>query len=228
MKYTFILLSIVSTSLFAETVHIKNFNVLQSLNLNEVSKVRKNKAPFKVKPGMHQIRYRKDDGLMWDSLNITFLALGKTAKFKIASPLFIAIKDEDSFVLPAQNSLQGYSITSNVGKPKIVKTWDNKTREYCVLKKLEKEIEVCEPAMDYIPFTFRDKVQVRGGGSSFCYKKPTTEIIWGKQFVYYKHRQTQAEAIFKLISGRGNEIVAQGNFLKTEIESKRIKADKCN
>jgi len=228
MKYSLGLFIFLATSVFADTIHLKDFNVFQSLKLNEISKVRKKKSPFMVKPGTHQIKYRKDDGISWDSLNITFLALDKTAKFKIAKPLFKAIKYENTFTLPADGSLQAYSINSNYGKARVVKTWNNSLKEDCVLRRLERTEEVCEPAMDYIPFTYRDRVMVRRGGRLFCYEKPTTEIIWGRRKVHYKYTKTQADATFQLISAEGNKIVAQGDFLDVKTRSKRTKVGRCH
>lgn len=228
MKKLIILLTFFSATLFADTIHLKEFNVFQSLTLNEISKVRKKKSPFMVKPGTHQIKYRKDDGIRWDSLNITFLGMDKTAKFQIAKPLFKAIKYENTFTIPASNSLQGYSINSNYGNARVVKTWNDKQKEDCVLRRLERTEEVCEPAMDYVPFTYRDRVMVRRGGRLFCYEKPTTEIIWGKRRVHYKYTKTQADATFQLISANGNKIVAQGDFLDVNTRSKRTKVGKCH
>lgn len=228
MKYLPILLVFLSTSIFAETIHLKEFNVFQALTLNEISKVRKKKSPFMVKPGTHQIKYRKDDGISWDSLNLTFLGLDKTAKFKIAKPLFKAIKYENSYTVPAQGSLQGYSVNSNYGRARVVKTWKDKNRESCVLRKIERTEEVCEPGMEYVPFTYRDRVMVRRGGRLYCYEKPSTEIIWGKKMVHYKYTRTQADATFQLISSDGNKIVAQGDFLDSQTRSKRIKEGKCH
>jgi len=227
MKFIIILLTLMSTALFADTIHLKDFNVFQSLTLNEISKVRKKKSPFMVKPGTHQIKYRKDDGIRWDSLNITFLGLDKTAKFQIAKPLFKAIKYENTFTVPAQGSLQGYSVNSNFGRARVVKTWSDRQKESCVLRKLERTEEVCEPEMDYVPYIYRDRVMVRRGGRLFCYEKATTEIIWGKRKVTYQYKKSQADATIQLISAQGNKIVAQGDFLDVNTRSKRIKVGKC-
>ncbi len=136
--------------------------------------------------------------------------------------------NENSFVVPAEGSLQDYSFSSNYGQRRVVKTWKSTQKEDCVLRTLEREEEVCEPSMDYVPYLYLNNVMVRRGGRLYCCKKPTTEIIWGVQKVTYKNTKIQAEATIQLISAEGNKIVAQGDFLDVNTKSRRIKVNRCH